>query len=251
VGSLRDIDAHERDLAGVDTIVHLAAATGKARPEEFFASNVEGTERLVQLCRRVGARRLLYVSSIAVRFPDKRHYYYAQSKEQAEEVVRRGGLQFTILRPTMVLGRGSPVYSGLAKLAQLPVLPIFGDGRTLIQPIHVDDLVACIIGLLDSDCFRGETLDVGGPEVISIEEFLKKIYRLHHDRAPRVIHIPLALLIPALTLLEKFAYPLLPFTLGQMSTFRFNGTAQKSPLTQEGSARFKTVDEMLAASLVS
>jgi NADH dehydrogenase len=134
----------------------------------------------------------------------------------------------------------------LSKLAQLPVVPIFGDGKTLIQPIHVDDLVDFILLLLDGDIFYGETFELGGPQAIAIEDFLKKIYVLRHHTHPRTVHIPLAFLIPLLTLLETLLYSLMPVTVGQLSSFRYNGTIEKNRLFEERVSHLKTIDEMLA-----
>jgi nucleoside-diphosphate-sugar epimerase len=244
-GSLFDLSSYERELTSVDCVIHLAAVTGKARPSEYFRVNTEGTRFLTGLCQKWGVPRLLYVSSIAVSFPDKRRYFYAQSKEQAEEVVRKSGLRFTILRPTAVLGRGSPTWASLAKLASLPVIPVFGAGRTLVQPIAVDDLVGFLLTVLDSDFFHGETLELGGAEAISIEALLKKISSLRRHKQARTLHLPLFLVVPLLTWLETVAFPLVPVTVGQLSSFRYDGTTKPNPLYPQRSASLKSLDDML------
>lgn len=244
-GTLFDSSRYEPSLALSDSVIHLAAVTGKARPEEYFRVNVEGTRLLVEHCRRAGVARFLYVSSIAVKFPDKTRYYYAQSKQQAEEVVRNSGLRYVIIRPTIVVGRGAPALKGLSKLAHLPVMPVFGHGKTLVQPIAVDDLVDFIFSIIDADRFSCETFDLGGPEVICIEEFLKKIRRLRSPANFRTVHIPLALLIPILSTLETLFSSFLPVTVGQLSSFRYDGTIERNRLFEERLPGLKTVDEML------
>lgn len=246
-GSLFDTARYERELASAECVIHLAAATGKAPAEEHFRVNVEGTRTLTTCCRKLGVPRFLHVSSIAVRFPDKKNYYYAQSKERAEEIVRSSGLRYAIVRPTMIAGEGSPVVAGLSRLASLPIIPVFGDGRTLIQPIHVRDLVEFILLILDRDLFAGETFELGGPEVISIEDFLKQIRRRRTGAAPKTVHLSLGLLIPVLTLLEKLFYSLLPLTVGQLSSFRYAGTIEKNRLFEERLPYLKTTDEMLGS----
>src|SRR4029077_17545116 len=151
-----DLETYEQKMSGTEAIVHLAAVTGKDRRAQYFDVNAECTRALTEMSRRLGISRFLYVSSIAARFPDKNHYYYAQSKEQAEEIVRKSGLRYTIVRPTIVLGQGAQVWEGLSRLARFPVIPIFGDGRTLIQRIWVDDLADFIIDLLKADRFQKE-----------------------------------------------------------------------------------------------
>ena len=71
-GDLLDRAGYARALSECDAVVHLAAATGKCRPETYFQVNLEGTRALVEECRRAGTKRFLYVSTIAVKFLDKR-----------------------------------------------------------------------------------------------------------------------------------------------------------------------------------
>ena len=243
------LEAYEHKISGTDTVVHLAAITGKARRSQYFEVNVEGTRALTEMSRRLGISRFLYVSSIAVRFPDKSHYYYAQSKERAEEIVRASGLRYTIVRPTIVLGRGAQVWEGLSRLARFPVIPIFGDGRTLIQPIWVDDLARFIVDLLTADRFQKETLEVGGPESISIEEFLVRASRLLRGSKPRTIHLPLEPLRKTLSWVEPLFLPVLPVTAGQLAAFRFDGRTQLTRLAESrsGQSQLKTIDQMLSA----
>jgi nucleoside-diphosphate-sugar epimerase len=240
--------ACERKLAGTETVVHLAAVTGKTRRERYFEVNLEGTRALLEMCRRIGVSRFLFVSSIAAAFPDKRHYYYAQSKEQAEHIVRSSGLRYTILRPTMILGRRAQIWQGLSRLASLPLVPVFGTGRTMIQPIWVDDLAAFMIEILKTDRFHNETLEIGGLESISIEQFLVRASRLLRKAEPRVVHVPLTPIRTALAWMEPLFLSILPFTAGQLASFRFDGILQSNALmlTPSVQPQFRTIDQMLA-----
>ena len=242
------LEPYEQKMSGTEAIVHLAAVTGKARRDQYFDVNVEGTRALTEMSRRLGISKFLYVSSIAARFPDKNHYYYAQSKEQAEEIVRSSGLHYAILRPTIVLGRGAQVWKGLSRLARFPIIPIFGDGRTMIQPIWVDDLADFIIDLLKTDRFENETFEAGGAESITIEEFLVRASRLLRGSEPRTFHLPLDLFRKALSWLEPLLLPILPLTAGQLASFRFDGRPQPNQLaeTRSGQLPLRTIDQMLA-----
>jgi nucleoside-diphosphate-sugar epimerase len=236
-------------LAGVDCMLHLAAATGKIPPKHYFTANVEGTRCLVEQCKLAGVRNFLFVSSVAAGFPDHTRYYYAQSKLQAEEIVRSSGLHFANLRPTMIFGRGSPVLAGLAKLAALPVIPVFGSGTNSVQPIAVEDLADFLLRIVDNDIFRGETLDLGGPDVVTMEELLKKIHVLLRHSDAKALHLPMSLLLSTLSFFEMFAYSLLPITVGQLATFRFDGTAGPNALWSERKPHLQSLDAMLAAAL--
>jgi nucleoside-diphosphate-sugar epimerase len=243
------LEKYEQRISGADTLVHLAAITGKSRPNQYFQVNVEGTRALTDMCRRVGISKFLFVSSIAAGFPDKKNYYYGQSKEQAEDIVRASGLRYTILRPTIVLGPGAQVWQGLRRLARFSVIPIFGDGQTMIQPIWVDDLTSFIIDLLKANRFQNEILEVGGPESISIEEFLVRASRLLRTSEPRTFHLPLEPFRKALSWLEPLLLPILPLTAGQLVSFGFDGTPHPNALIANRPAEppFRTIDQMLSA----
>ena len=244
-GSIYDGDLYAPYLAASDIVVHFAAITGKARPDEYFKVNSEGTEFLIKQCEEVGIRNFLYLSSIAVKFPDISRYYYAQSKKQGEDALRSSTLNYTIIRPAIVLGKGSPILESLSKLARAPIIPIFGEGTSKIQPIYVDDLVDCLLYIINNNLFLKETFDLGGPDVLAIEDFIKKIHQTRYPKRPWTIHIPLKLIIPFLSFLEKYFYSSLPFTVGQLSSFRYDGTVEENRLFLMHLSKMKNVDEML------
>jgi NADH dehydrogenase len=251
LGDLLVPDTYRRALAGCSGVLHLAAATGKATPKTHHEVNAVGTQRLLEQCRALGVGKFLFVSSIAVKFPDKRRYYYAQAKESAERAVRASGLAFTILRPTLIVGPGSPGLAALAKLAELPVMPIFGDGRARVQPLFVDDLVKFLLEIVEEDQFRGETLDLGGAQALGIEAFLQEIRTvLRGDRGP-TLHIPLRPLLPLLAALETVAYGRLPFTVGQLATFRFDSVAEPNDLYEHRRSTLCPLPRMLTRSLAA
>ncbi|MGQ0538002.1 MAG: NAD-dependent epimerase/dehydratase family protein, partial [Gemmatimonadaceae bacterium] len=126
-------------------VLHLASATGSAPPATSRRLNVDGTRALIGAARRAAVRHFVYVSSVAAGYGDKRWSHYAQSKAAAEGLVAACGLPFTLVRPTIVFGPGSPNQRALEQLATLalPLLP--GKGDVLVQPIHVDDLAGALV----------------------------------------------------------------------------------------------------------
>lgn len=223
-GDLLQPETYQDALARCGVAVHLAASTGAATEQEHSAVNARGTEMLVEECRRAGVSRLLFVSTIAAGFPDLRRYHYARAKRQAEDAVRAGGLRFTIVRPAIILGPGAPLRAALDKLARLPVIVMPGNGRARVQPVHVDDVVRAIQGVLDGDRFDNETFDLGGPEILSIEDLIQRLRVARTGRMGPVVHVPLPLLTGPLAAAEALGLVrLLPMTTGQLSSFRWDG----------------------------
>ena len=247
-GDLGQPAAYAGHLRGIDTVIHLAAATGKVSRERFMEVNVEGTGALLRESRDAGVRNLLFVSSIAVNFPPRRSYHYAQSKRDAEQLVRSSELSFCIVRPTIILGAGSHVLAGLSSIAGLPVMPLIGGGRAEVQPIYVDDLCDFVGLILQRDLFGGGTFELGGPEVLSIGELLGRIRLSNGGRPARTLALPAAPVMGLLSLLEILVGARLPVTAGQLGSFLHDGTIEDNDLYEERRQSLKTVDEMLRLS---
>ncbi|MGD8276777.1 MAG: NAD(P)H-binding protein [Gemmatimonadota bacterium] len=250
-GDLLEPDGWRDGLAGCDTVVHLAALTGKASAKLHFDVNLGGTEALLDAAAAAGVGRFLFVSTIAVGFGDIRRYPYALAKKEAEAAVRRSGLGHVIVRPTMVFGPGSPVQKGFAALAKLPVSPVFDGGRARLQPIDVDDLATFIADVVRADPFAGATLEFGGPEVLSANELVGLMRTAAGRGAAGRLSLPTAPLRPLLSLLERIDPRLAPFTVGQLCTFRFDGVAEPNPYWLERSADLVTVPAMIASGAAS
>jgi nucleoside-diphosphate-sugar epimerase len=244
-GCICDTDSYARYLNSCDTVIHLAAATGKAMPAEYFKVNTRGTELLIEQSQQSGVKNFLYVSTIAAKFADKNLYYYAQSKEQGEHAVTGSRLNYAIVRPTIVIGKEAVIWKTLSNLARKPVLLMLGDGTARIQPIYIEDLVDCLLTILDSNYFSNEVYELGGPEEITFEHLLKRIHHLYHAKDPSVVHIPLKLLSATLSFLEKRFYSVLPINAGQLCAFNNDGTIEMNRLFRVAAPQMRNVDSML------
>jgi NADH dehydrogenase len=171
----------------------------------------------------------VYVSSIAATFSDKTAYHYADAKCQAEQAVRESGLTYLIVRPTIVFGSGSTTWSGLASLASLPVILVLGDGRVRVQPIDVNDVAAYVVSMLDEPTLPNRAVDLGGPNIVSMEELLRRIHRACRGREASVVYLPIRRAIKFLAWIERWAGSVLPLTAGQLAVFINDSIAQPDP----------------------
>jgi NADH dehydrogenase len=249
-GDLANVDPWARALEGVETVIHLAAATGKARPRALDAVNREATGRLVAAAEAHGVRRFVFVSSIAAAFDDRRYYPYAESKRAAEGLVRASRLDTLIVRPTTVFGPGSATLAALRRLAIGPVAICFGAGTTLVQPVHVSDLARLLVAAVGLPTLGGRTVEVGGPEAIAIAELIRRIrLGVRGSRGP-LVRIPLVPLRPLLALVEPVLWPVLPFTAGQLASFVNDGRPRER-LPPDLPAPTVGLDRMLGAEVAT
>jgi nucleoside-diphosphate-sugar epimerase len=186
------VDRHS--LAGicrdVDTVFHLAAVIVAADEAVFQAVNVEGTKSLVEEARRAGVGHFIYVSSASVTYPHPTPY--SRSKRNAEEIVRRSGLNFTIVRPTLVYGAsgGQEFDLYLDYLKKFPVVPFIGSGRALKRPVFVDDIRSGLMALEGAKIAHGKTYNFSGGEAITMLDFSRLCLRLLETARKPIVRLP-------------------------------------------------------------
>lgn len=247
-GDISEISIYEEYLDSSTILVHLAAVTGKAAREKYFEVNSGGTELIIEKCVQKQVRGLIFMSTIAAKFVNLEGYYYAQSKIDAERAIRRSGIPYIILRPTIVIGKESSILKSLMQLSKLPFVPVFGDGMNRVQPVYIDDVVNSVLKLFRDESFTNETVTVAGPDQMTMEDLIKRIHDHVNDKTFRAVHLPVYPIIKSLLYLEKHFLSYLPFTAGQMASFTNDGIDDRAVDTEELSGRC-SVDEMLELSL--
>ncbi|MEN8222237.1 MAG: NAD-dependent epimerase/dehydratase family protein [Acidobacteriota bacterium] len=247
-GDLSDPGIVEMIPEKFDTLLHMAAITGKDKKSQYEKVNYELFRDLVESGKGKGLKKVLFISTIAVKFRKRKRYFYSYSKEKAENFLKSSGLEFTIVRPTMILGPGSPVFKGFSMFAELPVIPLFGGGKAIIQPVHLNDICNSVKYILGNSVFRNEVYDLGGPDKLSIKEFFKRISEKKGKKA-RFLPVPMWIPVSIISVLERVLYNVLPLTLGQLATFRNDSIADKNTLMTELSSGFSEIDEMIEESV--
>jgi uncharacterized protein YbjT (DUF2867 family) len=165
-------------MVGVDTVYHLVGGEWLGTRASLMEIDIQGTQTVVQAAKDAGVKRLFYVSHLGA---DRASAYpVLKAKAIAEEFVRRSGLDYTILRSAIVFGPGDGLTTGLARI--LNAIPYFflmpGDGRILLQPIWIEDLVTCLTWALQDEETKNRTVEIGGPEYISFQQIVENIIRV-------------------------------------------------------------------------
>jgi uncharacterized protein YbjT (DUF2867 family) len=170
-------------LAGVEAVMNCAGVLHGGRGQDIAAIHATAPIALFDACVASGIRRVVQVSAISA--DDDAGTEYALTKKRADDHLRGLPLDWTILRPSLVYGEGS--YGGTSALRGLAGLPCFsplvGDGSAAFRPIHIDDLVATVARIVESDRFARQTLEPVGPEVVTLRDLIAK-YRVWLGLAP-------------------------------------------------------------------
>jgi uncharacterized protein YbjT (DUF2867 family) len=193
VGDLTDPASVRSAVEGCDTVIHLVAIR-QGREEQFRRVMVEGTRDLLQAAREAQVRRFVHMSALGTSESTKDLVPYYRAKWDTEQLVQDSGIPQVVFRPSFVFGRDGGILPTFAKLARLaPVTPIIGSGRQRIQPIWVDDVAEYFARAVDLDAATGRTFELGGPDVVSWNEFWERLKRVRRIRRPSV-HVPVGLM---------------------------------------------------------
>jgi uncharacterized protein YbjT (DUF2867 family) len=192
-GDVTDADSLRRAVTGCATVIHLAAIR-QGREEEFQRIMIHGTRDLLAAAKEAGVRRFVYMSALGTTEETKDLVPYYRAKWENEQAVQASGIPFVIFRPSFVFGPDGGILPTFAKLAKLtPVTPIIGSGRQRIQPIWADDVAAYFGAGVQRDDVTGRTFELGGPDVVSWNEFWDRLKRVRGLRR-RSVHVPVGLM---------------------------------------------------------
>lgn len=179
-------------LEGVDAVIFAAGVLQPRGKDAAWAIQVRAPDALYQACENAGIRRVVHISAVGV---EQARTDFARSKLAADEALMARDLDWTVLRPAVVVGEGS--YGGtsmLRAIAACPgILPVIGDGTTEIDFIHNADLAQSAIRLIRTGAGVGAVLEPAGAERLTLADTVRA-YRgwLGLSPAP-VIGMPVSL----------------------------------------------------------
>lgn len=191
-GGVFNDEARQRLCEGADSVIHLIGVRREVGGATFQRMHVEAAARMLESARDAGVRRFIHMSALGSRSgaPSKYH----QSKIEGENLVRRSGLDWTILRPSVIHGPEGE-FMQMAKgwvTGQAPpkfFLPYFEQtGRpiderragehpraSLVQPVHVGDVAWAVCECLTRPETIREVYPLGGPEALTWPQLLEVI----------------------------------------------------------------------------
>jgi uncharacterized protein YbjT (DUF2867 family) len=217
-------------IAGCDAVVHLVGIIVEKGANTFEAVHHLGTRNVVEAATRAGVRRFIHMSAIGVRAEGVARYQ--TSKWKGEEEVRRSGMPYCILRPSLIFGPGDGFVTQMMDMMRKAPLfrPVPGDGSPKFRPIFVDDVTFCFARALAAEAATNQTIELGGAQELSLNEVLTEIARCAGVRKPAV-HVPLPLMFAAAALAQT-VLPNPPVTLDQLRMLKEGSTCDIGPMAR-------------------
>ncbi len=208
IGDVTDSALPQSALADCDAVVHLVAIPRDwSNGRELLRINTAGTEALLAAASAAGVRRFVHLGALGVE--ERADLHYANSKARAERAVRESGLDWTIIRPSLIWGERDGFFNIVAALVKIPApaVPVPGNGKSRFQPIFVGDVARAIVKVLADPKSLRRSYELGGPRYWTYREITQEVARALGKR--RVV-IPMP--IPLIGLVAGFAEAIrLPF----------------------------------------
>ena len=191
-GDAGETPALSRALTGMDALVHVAG--------------IEYAPQVVEAARRTGVGRIVVVGSTSAH---SAYEFRSSPKLRMEKLVRESGLEYTIVRPTMIYGSelDKNMHRLLRFLDRWPVFPMFGSGENLWQPVYHEDCAGGVYEALVRPEAVGESYDLPGAEPLTYLELVQTAAGAL-GRKPRIVPLPLEPVRLALAAAERLGLPL-------------------------------------------
>lgn len=186
-------------LVGVEAVVNCVGVLQNGAGDSTRAAHVDGPRALIAACEAAGVRRLVHISAVGA--DDEAGTDYARTKAETERMIEASGLDWLILRPSLVVDRAAFGGTGLIRaLAAFPLFsPVVG-GDQIFRPIPLSDLSAAVVAALKPAAPSRLTLDMPGPEPVTMVETMR-LYRGWMGLSPApVVRVPRVLAAPALAI---------------------------------------------------
>ena len=154
-----------------DALVHLVGIGKQSIKTNYETVNVEFTNHVLDLSKKSKIKKFIFTSGLGV--SDKTSLEYFISKYKAEKLIINSGLNYTIFRPSYIVGKNDLLTKYLKKQIKNKQILIPGSGKYSIQPIQISDVVQIISQSVYDAKFKNKTIDLVGPNHISFEKYVK------------------------------------------------------------------------------
>jgi uncharacterized protein YbjT (DUF2867 family) len=195
VADLLEPESLKATLSGVDTAYYLVHSMGTGG--EFAERDRAAAGNFVAAADAAGVRRIIYLGGLGETGAGLSHHL--ESRLEVARILSGGRAAVTFFRAAVIIGAGGASFEMIRALVdRLPVMitPRWVDTRC--QPIAVSDVVGYLAGAASEERTTGETFDIGGPEILTYRDMLRRFAAVR-GRPLFPIIIPVPVLTPRLS----------------------------------------------------
>ena len=173
----------QNKLRNCDALVHLIGI-GKQSSKYNFEDNIDLTKNMIKTCKKSGIKKIVYISGLGVTKNSRSDYFI--SKYKAEQEIINSGLNYTIFRPSYIVGKKDYLSKFILKQIKKGIVIIPGSGKYHLQPIFVEDVAKIILESISEKKFSNKILDLVGPEIIKFEDFVRYFVKNKKTRIQKI-----------------------------------------------------------------
>jgi NADH dehydrogenase len=212
---VRDVQSVADSIEGADGVVNAVGLYVESQGATFEAVHVVGAQKIAQQCV-ISGPKLVHISGIGADTGSPSAYIRARAV--GEQRVREAAPQAVILRPIVLFGRGDAFLRSLSGLVRrLPVIPLFGNGGTRLQPVFVEDVAKAIETILSRNEPGANMYELGGAQILTYRDLLSMIARALNRKR---LTLPIPFLIWELLAALASILPNPPLTRDQVELMR-------------------------------
>ena len=173
-------------MRGVDVAYYLVHSLDD---KDFERKDAEAARAFGKAAAKAGVRQIVYLGGLGV--DDGALSAHLRSRRQVESLLGEGGVPVTVLRAAIVVGHGGISWEITRQLVKnLPAMVAPQWVGTKTQPISLRDVVRYLVGVLDNPEAMGRTFDVGGPEVLTYRDMLRRASMIQNGRDVPIVVVP-------------------------------------------------------------
>ncbi|NBC32033.1 MAG: NAD-dependent epimerase/dehydratase family protein [Alphaproteobacteria bacterium] len=223
---IRDGPSVSAAVAGAAAVINAVSLYHERGDLTFRSIHVEGAGRVAAEAARAGVGPLVHLSGIGA--DPRSRSPYVRSRGLGEAAVRAAFERAVLLRPSALFGPDDALLGTLIRLAgRAPVIPLFGTGRTRLQPVFVEDVAAAAVQVVSRPRAPEPVYELGGPEILSYRALLERVMQATGRRRP-LIPVPFTVWRALAAAMKKLPAP--PLTEGQVALMvRDNVAASELP----------------------
>jgi uncharacterized protein YbjT (DUF2867 family) len=186
-GDVYEPDSLRLALADADAAYYLVHSLAR---EDFVERDAAAARSFGTAAADAGLERVIYLGGLGL--DDANLSAHLKSRREVEHLLASGGVPTTVLRAAIVIGNGGISWEITRQLvAHLPVMIVPKWATTRTQPIALADVVRYLVGMLEPEAAKGRVFEVGGPEVLTYAEMMRRVAQLHHHRRLHMLAVPL------------------------------------------------------------
>ena len=229
VGDMHDAPYLRSSIDGAYAVVHLAAVAIERGADSFQSVNVEATRNVLDAAKAARVAHFIHMSQNGS--DSSSPHRFLQSKGVAQDMVVASGLEWTVLRPSVIFGPEDAFINVLARIVRLTplVLPLPGNGRSRFQPVAVDDIAHVIARALADETTRGSMYPLGGPAPLSLRDIAARVL-IAMNVSRQIVSVPTAAMRPLVAALSH-VLPRPPVTPELLDTLVIDNTVPDNTIT--------------------